>query len=572
MYVIGIHDGHNASVTLSRDGEIVYVLSEERITRVKNQGGMPVNAIVRMLHDMKLEFKDIESFVISGITPPSPVWYERDLILKRYREQADMDLKAYSFKNWIRGFLPKNSSTTNISQETRLAFLLEKNINPEKIKFYDHHLCHAAAAYHSQGDYNQKYLVLTNDGGGDGLCASVNIGENGKLKRIAEVSHDNSFAALYSRATFHLGMVPLEHEYKIMGMAPYGDEGRAMELVDKLYDMFEWASDDAIVWTRKSGRLATRMWGQELEKIFRFKRFDDISLAMQLFIEKIAIKWVKNCIAKTGIRRVVLSGGLFMNVKLNKLIMELPEVESIYIMPSCSDESNSIGVAYYHNEKTGIKNKPLKGLYLGAVYDNETIKSQIENFKFSNSVVIDKKDDIEDAVADLLAQGEIVARFSGREEFGARSLGNRSILSDPSKLENIVKINHMIKQRDFWMPFAGSMTDRQAEINLNNPKNHFAPYMIITMDPKVDSSKFRAATHPQDHTIRPQVVKEDWNPGYYKLIELFERKTGRSSGVLNTSFNLHGFPIVSSPNDAMTVFEKSGLRHLALGDYLLSKQ
>ena len=579
MNVIGIHDGHNASVALLRDGNLVYALSEERLVRRKNEGGIPVYAINRLLEDNGLDSNSIDYVAVSGTVPPRPEWIERDKIMRRYREQClNQPGGLHRILGRVSGFFggSKGSarSLETISAE-RLLKLTEMGFRAEQVHFLDHHQCHAAAAYYASGKRTGKVLVLTNDGGGDGLCATVNIGEHGRITRLAEVRQENSFATLYGRTTFLMGMVPLEHEYKIMGMAPYGDEGRARTIADEILKHFEWPDDRPFGWVKKATLPPTYRWGPLLEDIFRFRRFDDISAAMQLVVEEMALKWIRRCLDRTGARQIVLGGGLFMNVKLNKRILELPEVEDAYIMPSCSDESNSIGAAYMGAVANGMAPEdvtPLRDLYLGAIYTEEEIRRVTAGYALSSKVDIDEPENLEDQVATLLAAGEVVARYAGREEFGARALGNRSILSDPSQLENIVMINKMIKQRDFWMPFAASMTEEQAADNLHNPKGHFSPYMVITFDSDQKRTPlFRAATHPYDGTIRPQVVKPDWNPGYHEIIRRFAEKTGRNGGVLNTSFNLHGFPIVSSPQDALEVFEKSGLQFMAIGPFILRK-
>ena len=304
------------------------------------------------------------------------------------------------------------------------------------------------------------------------------------------------------------------------------------------------------------------------------QRFDVIAATMQQFVEDVALQWIRNCIAETKIRHLALAGGLFMNVKLNQKILAFPEVDSLYVMPSAGDESTPIGACYWGATQEGVSPKtfePLCDLYLGPTYDNHAIDEAVRALA-KNGVEIQTPESIEDAVAELLAQGEIIAWYQGREEFGARALGHRSILADPSRLEGISELNKAIKNRDFWMPFAGSMTDVQAARVLVNPKQHIAPYMVITFDIQEHADDFRATTHPYDETIRPQVVKKEWNPSYYQIIELFEKKTGKHGGILNTSFNLHGYPIVSSPADALEVFEKSGLRYLAIGSYLISKK
>jgi carbamoyltransferase len=209
---------------------------------------------------------------------------------------------------------------------------------------------------------------------------------------------------------------------------------------------------------------------------------------------------------------------------------------------------------------------------LGPRFSSADVKEAIEAFQFSGSVEIKQHEDVEDRVAQLLASGEVVARFKGREEFGARALGNRSLLADPSNPDVVKLINSMIKCRDFWMPFATSMTDKQAKSCLVNPKNIASPYMILTFGSTEMIRDFRSGAHPYDLTVRPQVVYRDWNPDYYRLIELFAAKSGKNGGLLNTSFNLHGYPLVGTPKDALDVFERSGLRHLALEDWLVSKK
>jgi carbamoyltransferase len=580
MNVIGIHDGHNASVALLQDGKLVFALSEERLVRRKNAGGIPINAINRLLADTSLDSNSIDYVAVSGTAPPRPEWIERDKIMSRYREQFSKEPARLQgiFERVSHLFSSSKGSAarlTEISSAERLEKLAKMGFRPERIILLDHHRCHAAAAYYASRRQAGKVLVLTNDGGGDGLCATVNLGENGRITRLAEVKQENSFATLFGRTTFLMGMVPLEHEYKLMGMAPYGDEGRARTIADEILQYFEWPDDRPFGWRKKAALPPTYRWGPLLEDIFRFRRFDDISAAMQMVVEDMALKWIRRCLDLTGAHQVVLGGGLFMNVKLNKRIMELPEVEDVYIMPSCSDESNSIGAAYMGAVENGMAPEDvasLRDLYLGAVYTEEEIRNVTASYPFSAKVDIDEPEDMEDRVATLLAAGEVVARYAGREEFGARALGNRSILSDPSQLENIVKINKMIKQRDFWMPFAASMTVEQAAENLYNPKGHFSPYMVMTFDSvRERTALFRAATHPYDGTIRPQIVNADWNPGYHKIIRRFAEKTGRNCGVLNTSFNLHGFPIVSSPQDALEVFEKSGLNLMAIGPFILRK-
>jgi carbamoyltransferase len=283
---------------------------------------------------------------------------------------------------------------------------------------------------------------------------------------------------------------------------------------------------------------------------------------------------VKNCIKKTNVHKIACGGGVFMNVKANKKISELPEVDELFVFPSCGDESLSIGAAYYlYAQKClecGISPQidPLMNLYFGDSFSRsdakETIRTAGGQFEF------EYVSDIEKRVSELLVDGKIVARCKGRMEFGARALGNRSILADPSNPKCIREINMMIKNRDFWMPFAPVILKEREGDYIVNPKNIPAPYMILTFDTTGARERIIAAIHQADLTTRPQVIEREWNPEYYDIIKHFERETG-IGGLLNTSFNLHGFPIVHGPKEALWTFNNSGLEYLALGDYLLHK-
>jgi carbamoyltransferase len=585
--VVGIHDGHNAAVALFQDGKIVYAVSEERILRVKNAGGFPINALQRMIQDFRLSPKDIDCVAFSGKRTPIPEWFVKDKILERYKQQCAYKDGGLSIGGKIKQvakgllintygkYLAQQESQSDVFNNDRIENVTSCGFTRDKLLFLDHHQCHAASAYYSDANYESDILCLTNDGGGDGLCATVSICKNGKIRRISETKQMHSISSLYARATFLMGMVPLEHEYKLMGLAPYSDQKSARNLANKILSRFDFTQEDGLTWETKPYFKPTNLWGQFLSELFFLNRFDVIAAAMQLFIEEITVNWVNNCIRKTGISRLVLSGGLFMNVKLNKLILSLPEVESVFIMPSCSDESNCFGAAHLGAISKGfdaLNILPLKDLYLGIIYSTDCIKEALRNYQFSQDVTIEEPECIEDVVADLLSEGEIVAHYFGREEFGARALGNRSILADPSRIENIVRINKMIKQRDFWMPFAGTMTYDTAQKNLINLKNHFGPYMMMAFNATNRADEFPAATHQYDGTIRPQMLLKEWNPRYYKILKRFEVKTGRKGGLLNTSFNLHGYPIVSSPKDALIVFDRSGLQFVAIGSFLISKK
>jgi carbamoyltransferase len=297
-----------------------------------------------------------------------------------------------------------------------------------------------------------------------------------------------------------------------------------------------------------------------------------------LFVETFLTKWVRNAIAETGIRKIACSGGIFMNVKANKLLLELDEVADMFVFPSCGDETNAVGAAYWvHAQERQRKGQPvdiepLSDLYWGKGYSNDEIEGAISEYRFSHKVRVETPRDIEFRVAEALASGCVVARCSGRMEFGARALGNRSILANPAD-SNVVKIiNEMIKQRDFWMPFAPSVNAERTRDYIRKPKDIPAPYMTFCFDSAPEKvSVFAAGVHPYDGTARPQEVTAEHNPRYHRLIQYFGELTGEEI-ILNTSFNLHGFPVVYTPQQALATLDNSGLQHLALGDFLISKK
>ncbi|MBI2632410.1 hypothetical protein HYW75_05380 [Candidatus Pacearchaeota archaeon] len=267
-----------------------------------------------------------------------------------------------------------------------------------------------------------------------------------------------------------------------------------------------------------------------------------------------------------------------MNVKANKRISELPELKELFVMPSAGDESNAIGACFYGYKllcniyKINFNPEQLTHLYLGPEYDNKYIEELIKKKNLADKYKIRKEKNINLTIARLLAKGEIVARCSGKSEWGARALGNRSILANPFHSDTIRILNETIKDRDFWMPFTPSILDKFEKKYILNKKRIFSPYMAITFDSTEDArEKMPAAMHPYDFTIRPQIVTKEYNKDYYDIIEKFSKLTSIGA-ILNTSFNLHGDPNVLKPEDALHTVENSSLKYLAMGDYLFEKK
>lgn len=568
IFILGIHDGHNCGATLSRDGEIVASVSEERLTRVKNEVGYPRLAIDDVLRIAGIGGADLHEVAYASLFMHAretlqniDTWYPVGL-----RDQQAAENKPRHYERVIFD----NRKAERIAQVSK-----HLGMETAEISFVEHHLAHLAAAYYTAPALHpgQKVLGLTCDGAGDGLCATVSICEGNTIERIASTSRHASLGKIYSRVTYLLGMTPWEHEYKLMGMAPYADPGRAAAAAAHLRSLLKF-SDDGLSFETAT-ELSTNYCYEYLRDAFERVRFDTIAGAIQLYVEEMLVEWVRRTIRETGISDVVCGGGVFMNVKANMMIAELPEVTSFYVMPSASDESLSIGACLhrYHQGAGGIDHgaSVLENLYLGSAFDHAAESKAIDAALNGNGVTVRESNDVDRDIVDLLAAGKIVARCRGRMEWGARSLGNRSLLAPANDSRIIDRLNASIKQRDFWMPFAPSIRAESAARYYDDPKEIKPRFMTMAFRSKAQArGDLAAAAHPRDHTIRPQFVESAASPDYHRLLSAFEDRTGHGV-VLNTSFNLHGEPIVCTPQDAISTFLRSGLEHLALNGFLLSK-
>ena len=372
--------------------------------------------------------------------------------------------------------------------------------------------------------------------------------------------------------TLLLAMKPNEHEFKVMGLAPYGKEKYAIEAY-KVFEQTLQVKGTEFVWNIKPED--SYYWFKDrLEGM----RFDAIAWGLQHWVEKLLLKWTSNTIKKFKINNIIYSGGVAMNIKAMGKLTELDSVDNLFVGGSASDESLAIGSGICLQEDLTLKNKEswssnnfsrIETLYLGpksSSQEEDKIIKNLDTSKYSIDKDISAKN-----IGNLLSQGKIIGRCVDRMEFGQRALGNRSIIADPSNILIKEKINSAIKNRDFWMPFAPIVLDTYAEHYLVNPKKITSPHMTIgfqTTD--LGYKKMIAACHPADKSARPQILEQKHNPKLYKIIEEFS-KIKNCGAILNTSFNLHGYPIVNTAKDAFYVFENSELDLLQLNNFLIKK-
>lgn len=579
MRILGLNLGHCATATLLKDGQIVRAVSEERFSRIKNHAGLPIQSIKWILDNEKIKIGEIDLIVLDDHYPlRDDPYFSQQFIeaYKRKRMKKIISNFAYNFPNIfnkVDKIKEKLSERRRNSQKKGLKEELSARLGYpiDKIILADHHKIHAFSTVSNLGC--KDWLVLTLDGEGSGFCASVNIFRDKKMQTLSKTPKSASLGYFYALATMHMGLKPLEHEFKVMGLAPYAKKADINKNYHLVSDLF-YIDKNLRFNSKFSMQFADIFFKKNMQSI----RFDTFAGIVQKLTEENVIKWVKMAIKETGIRRVALSGGVFMNVKINQKIAELEEVDEIFITPSCGDESNAIGSSWYgyyiycNQQKIDFVPNKLNSLYLGPIYDDKYVEQMVKRDKLEKEYIITQPKDIEKKVAQLLAKGQIVARFTGKSEWGARALGNRSILANPTDPDTIRILNETIKDRDFWMPFTPSLIEEYSEKYISNPKKIDAPYMVLTFDSLKDAKKdLPAAIHPYDLTVRPQIVSKSMNPTYHKLISEFAKLTGRGA-ILNTSFNLHGQPNVLTPEDAVYTVDNSSLNYLAVGSYLFEKR
>ena len=585
MIVLGISETHCATAAILRDGEITGCASEERFSRLKNDAGYPRRAVDALLRELALRPADVDRVVLAGTRIPSYDWMNRvmrdETYMRRYYgvglEAPRRGLAGRARKLGAKlGLLDPAPGKAPLTDGERRGHVTDHlRLAGDRVRFADHHTCHAAAAYYGSPFDGRAALVLTNDNSGDGLCGTVSSASGTTLTRHeATPSGPGSLGSFYTLVTLLLGMKPGEHEYKVMGLAPYAptrETERAVAALGRVFAMGE-GKPSLFEWRRRGP-----LYRALLEATLGL-RFDGIAGGAQQILEEALVRWTRLAHKRYGGERLALGGGVFMNVKANMLIAEEDWLGELFVFPSCGDESNAVGAAYLGyldlcaESRRAASPRPFGPAYLGPDVKDAEIEDVVRRRDLMSRYRVSEHAAIEEKIADLLVSDGVVARCAGRMEFGARALGNRSILANPSDHRVVDVINRMIKSRDFWMPFAPTILREREADYLLNPRGLASPYMMLAFPTNAKGrDQIVAAIHPQDGTARAHILDETWNPPYYRVIREFERRTGIGA-VLNTSFNLHGEPLVASAEDAVDTFERSGLPHLALGHWLISKK
>jgi carbamoyltransferase len=539
------HHGHDSTAVMVCDGKVVAGIEEERLSRAKHTNKLPVNAIQYCLRETGLSFDDIDR-------------------LAYYVDERHADGIA-------RTYVLQNPRTRAFSSGREFVIdLLNRHLNwdlsPERFVFVEHHLAHATSAF-AMAQYNEA-LVVTLDGVGDGLAGTVYVGEGCQLTRTFELQRADSLGLLYMAAIEFLGYRFFD-EYKVMGLAPYGDPTRFRRIFEQICVL---QPDGKFSVNSEKLRLldalgAPRRAGEPFTQVHR-----NIAAALQESIERAVFHLLRHYKDQTRLGNLCLAGGVAHNSTLIGKLLSSRLFDSVFVQPAAHDAGCALGAALsVHREL--VPDKPIQALshlYWGT--DLGTSKAVFEKLlQWKDLIEIRPVQDPSTEAANLITDGKIIGWAQGRSEFGPRALGNRSILADPRREENKDLINEMVKNRESYRPFAPSVLEEYADQFFEVPEGSSPAYMTFTVPVReAMRPKLPAITHI-DGTARIQTVSRNTNERYWRLIEAFRQRTGVPV-VLNTSFNHNLEPIVDSVEDAITCLLTTGLTHLVIDNYLITKR
>ncbi len=569
MKILGLGGafGHDPSAALLVDGEIVAAAEEERFRRVKHAHSIPPSMAARYcLETAGLAPRDIDivAFPFSAAT--------------QARRRPEYARRVWSH-NPVRAIRAYTEHGRKIRKKR--AFLRrtleESGFDPgrTRIEEVDHHLAHASSAFHLSGFPSAAILSL--DGAGEYTASLLAEGlPDGSIREIHAFVEPDSLGNYFAGITEYLGFQANDGEFKVMGMAPYGDARKVDMGFALSWGGGSYRVEDGLFWApwwrRAKGlncdrRLLERL-GPAREGDEALEPYIHVAAAAQEQLERVAVHLVEHHLADVLRRsggRLCVAGGCALNVKMNQVLLDHPLVSEIFVQPVANDAGTSLGAATFAAAAAGEKVRPMKHLYLGPDFNATEIEAAIR----SSGLPFERVFPIEDRVAQMLAEGRIVAWFQGRMEFGPRALGNRSILANPSIPGMADEINLQIKFREKWRPFCPSVLPDVAEQVIGS--SHPAPYMILAFQAAEPyRARIAEAVHV-DGSIRPQVVDREANPRYYRVLRKFFELTGVPA-VINTSLNRRGEPMICRPEEAIAMFVACGLRHLVMGDFLVGKK
>lgn len=605
MYILGISAYyHDSSACLIRDEEIIAAAQEERFSRKKNDSTFPAEAIKFCLKRASISIEDI-SFIVFYDKP----FLKFERLIETYLNEAPRGITSFlaaaptflSEKLFLKGTLVK--AFKNLAKELQPNFdKSEIKKLSEKILFSEHHQSHAASAFYPSPF--EKAAILTIDGVGEWTTTSISVGEGNKIRLLKEIKFPHSLGLLYSAFTYYTGFKVNSGEYKVMGLAPYGEP----KYVDLIKENFINIKDDGSFKLNMdyfNYTTGLTMTNQKFNKLFGApprepeseltQKQMDVAASLQIVTEEVMLKLAKYSKEVTGMDNLCLAGGVALNCVGNGKILSENIFKDIWIQPAAGDAGGALGAAYlaYYqelgNSRTvdNCKLDKMQGAYLGPEFNDEEIKTYLDSVG-AKYCVFENEDTLLDEISTALVDGRIVGWHQGRMEFGPRALGNRSIIGDARNPKMQATMNLKIKYRESFRPFAPSVL--RENVSDWFEMDYDSPYMLLVALVKKDKqipmseeqkkmfgleklnilrSEIPAVTHI-DYSARVQTVHKETNPKYYELISKFAQKTG-CPVIVNTSFNVRGEPIVCSPKDSYNCFLKTEMDILVINNFVLYK-
>lgn len=562
MKILGIWDGHDSGAALIENNRILFAVNEERLTRRKLEIAFPFRSIWACLEqtgtapeaitEIAISTSDVAK-TLSRVKPSLKEEYYQIRRRKKGPEKSSVLKKQLKYKLTE---YPPFFLTTRISEWMIRRTLDSAGFRNYRLHIVDHHLCHAAAAAFFSGF--DRGLVITMDGLGDGLSGSVSRYENGGLERIAAISSRHSLGIFFEHVTNLMNMRELEDEGKVMALANY-----AYPIDDKENPMTGLIRIDGLSVRCRYSSLGMY---EALRKILWRYPSEQFAYMAQRTLELKVLELVRNAIQRTGLNHLCLAGGLFSNVKVNRCLRLLPETEQCFVFPNMGDGGLALGAALVLNYQLNrIHQIPLTHLYLGHRYSDEAIENALKK----SGLPFRRSENILREAASLIAEGHILFWFQGGMELGPRALGSRSILARPDSLAIKDALNLRLKKRVWYQPFCPSMLEPDAEEILEDYDGTLNRFMTMAYMVREEKREIVQGAINIDGSCRPQIVGDE-NPLYRDLLQEVKHLTGHGV-LLNTSFNLHGEPIVRSPEDAVRTMKETGNEYMVMGNFLVEQ-
>lgn len=565
MIVLGISFFyHDAGAALVRDGELIAAAEEERFNRKKHYSEFPRQAVAYCLREAGITIEKVDYIG----------FYEKPLL--KFNRILETVLAGWplTYMSWIK------SMPLWLGTKLHIASLIQKELGTDKeVLFNQHHLSHAASAF-LVSEFEEA-AILTADGVGEWTTTAWGVGRGIDIEIRKEISFPHSVGLLFSAITAYLGFQVNDAEWKVMGLAPYGEP----KYVDRFREIVDIKNDGSFrlnlryfAHTYSTKRMFNRRWealfGQPQrrteEELTAFHR--DIAHSGQKIVEEIMVKIATHVQGETGMRHLCLAGGVGLNCVANWRILQESGFEKIFIQPAAGDSGGALGTAFYiynsvlKNPRRFVMNHAL----WGPSFTDDEIQAALSRCEACYEY-IDDEEELLDRTAGLLTDGKVVGWFQGRMEFGPRALGSRSLLADPRREDMKDIINQKVKFREPFRPFAPAVLKERAHEYFDMPEGMDAPYMLLVPEVLEDKRRVIPAVTHRDGTGRVQTVTEEHNPRYYRLIRRFGELTGVPV-VINTSFNVRGEPIVCTPEDAYRTFVNTGIDAVVMGNYLITEK